>query len=486
MDAYLAPLLFALFARSDGFHSSSAGASRADFASRYACTAPPSPDAFAMMMSATRSGVDASYYPSAAPTFNSMTMSATVLDECGGADTNSFSATALMTQPPRPAESYLQALTNALQSKADSAIKESCKRVFDHELASYGGHKSASPSLFLNTARALAKMGKPDQAIKIATNCLESGIDNVQMLQSVGYVLLSTSTAKGLDLAISVFDKIKELAPSEPQSYMDSSLACFQKSWNIFQSCTSGNKVGLGPVGIDGRNTLFSIMTSLQADLVHVLTHRWARQFEEVEWPVLILLHYVKELAEAINNTSLLSALPVWPLDALSCFNEVSSNDPMQVKSSSGTDKTDSLPLFCAKFDAVLMVWLGWDTDQTDVDLHVQEPSGKEVYYGNKRGTASLLSCNFTQGYGPEVYLVKQDGALVAGDYQVYAKYYGLHQDSVWTGNTSAVVWTIAKVPPTTTTTTAAGGFAKGLKFDFVRLDTHKQMTHVSTATVPM
>jgi hypothetical protein len=31
-----------------------------------------------------------------------------------------------------------------------------------------------------------------------------------------------------------------------------------------------------------------------------------------------------------------------------------------------------------------LFVWLGWDTDKTDVDLHVREPTGEEVYYGHR------------------------------------------------------------------------------------------------------
>ncbi|KAL7570904.1 hypothetical protein ACA910_018961 [Epithemia clementina (nom. ined.)] len=163
-----------------------------------------------------------------------------------GVDPNGLSASATTKSPPKPAEDYLQALTEALESKDDSATTESWKEVYDNELASYGGHKSASPSLFLNTARVLAKMGKTDQAIKIATNCLESGIDNVQMLRSVGYVLLSTSTAKGSDLAISVFDKIKEIEPSEPQSYIDSSLARFQKSYKIFHSFTLRNSKGSG------------------------------------------------------------------------------------------------------------------------------------------------------------------------------------------------------------------------------------------------
>jgi Ca-activated chloride channel family protein len=117
------------------------------------------------------------------------------------------------------------------------------------------------------------------------------------------------------------------------------------------------------------------------------------------------------------------------------------------------------------------MVWLGWDTDKTDVDLHVREPSLTEVYYRNKRGTGSLLSQDFTQGYGPEVYIAKSDCAK-AGDYEVYAKYFSSHQDSALTGTTSAVVWTIEM---------DRSDRRKQIKFNFVRLDSCKQKTHVAT-----
>ncbi|KAL7570905.1 hypothetical protein ACA910_018962 [Epithemia clementina (nom. ined.)] len=234
------------------------------------------------------------------------------------------------------------------------------------------------------------------------------------------------------------------------------------------------------------------MVTTAQAGLVHVLTHCWAQRFEEVEWPVLILLHYIKELVETIHSSSLATpSLPTWPSAALGCFNAKQApasneEDPTKNQTTSQDDlddKTTHLPLFCPKFDAALMVWLGWDTDQTDVDLHVNEPSGKQVYFGRKRGTASLLSRDFTQGYVPEVYLVKANGAI-AGEYQVHAKYYASHQDSALTGTTSAVVWTIEK-EETPTSTGGSSGLAKRIKFDFVRLDTHKQMTHVTTAKVP-
>ncbi|KAL7560439.1 hypothetical protein ACA910_020487 [Epithemia clementina (nom. ined.)] len=391
---------------------------------------------------------------------------------------------------PKTLSIYLTSLTDALsrdKKEDESEISgDNWKTIYKNELVSQGGHSSASPSLFLNTAQILAKFasGKTSRdAIRIATNCLEAGIEDVQMLRSVGYVLLSIST-QGSNLALRVFDKVKELAPNEPQSYIDSSLARFKKSWNSRVFMTGDKQeVRTTPADVD---SICQDLVIAQTDLVHVLTHAWADRFNEVEWAVLILLHFIKEMVEAIRASSedilLSSGLCPWPSAGLKVF------DDSSISATTGAALSEPAPLYCPKFDPALMVWLGWDTDKTDVDLHVMEPSLEEVYFGNKRGTASCLSRDFQQGYGPEVYLVKNDGALT-GEYEVHARYFTSHQDSALTGTTSAVLWTIEKVP-TTMTMTGAGGssniFSKWrLQFDFVRLDTHKQKSHVSTATVP-
>jgi tetratricopeptide (TPR) repeat protein len=56
-----------------------------------------------------------------------------------------------------------------------------------------------------------------------------------------------------------------------------------------------------------------------------------------------------------------------------------------------------------ARRDA-LRITLAWETDANDVDLHVVEPTGTEVYYSNPRSSTGLeLYEDITQGLGPEV-----------------------------------------------------------------------------------
>jgi uncharacterized protein YfaP (DUF2135 family) len=71
---------------------------------------------------------------------------------------------------------------------------------------------------------------------------------------------------------------------------------------------------------------------------------------------------------------------------------------------------------------ADLIVMVTWNTDNSDVDLHVTEPSGEECFYSNRRTKlGGELTQDVTQGYGPEMYVMKQ---AKAGNYAVRAKYF--------------------------------------------------------------
>ena len=71
---------------------------------------------------------------------------------------------------------------------------------------------------------------------------------------------------------------------------------------------------------------------------------------------------------------------------------------------------------------ADLVVMITWNTDNSDVDLHVTEPSGEECFYSH-RHTASggELTQDVTQGYGPEMYVERR---APRGAYQIRAHYF--------------------------------------------------------------
>ena len=62
-----------------------------------------------------------------------------------------------------------------------------------------------------------------------------------------------------------------------------------------------------------------------------------------------------------------------------------------------------------------------WHADNTDIDLWVTEPSGEKAFYEHNRTTiGGLVSRDFTQGYGPEEYLVRR---AAHGTYKIEANY---------------------------------------------------------------
>ena len=77
-----------------------------------------------------------------------------------------------------------------------------------------------------------------------------------------------------------------------------------------------------------------------------------------------------------------------------------------------------------------LRITLAWDADETDVDLHVTEPSGEEAYYAHQRTRmGGRVSEDITDGYGPELYEIRR---AQQGTYAIRAHYYASHQQTVF------------------------------------------------------
>jgi hypothetical protein len=72
--------------------------------------------------------------------------------------------------------------------------------------------------------------------------------------------------------------------------------------------------------------------------------------------------------------------------------------------------------------NADLVVMITWNTDNTDVDLHVTEPTGEECFYSHRHtAMGGDLTADVTRGYGPEMYVLPK---AKSGKYQVRAHFY--------------------------------------------------------------
>lgn len=72
---------------------------------------------------------------------------------------------------------------------------------------------------------------------------------------------------------------------------------------------------------------------------------------------------------------------------------------------------------------AKLRVLLSWDSDGTDLDLHLITPDGAHIWYGDRVApNGGTLDVDVTTGYGPEIFAMP---APIKGQYLVYVNYFG-------------------------------------------------------------
>ncbi len=108
-------------------------------------------------------------------------------------------------------------------------------------------------------------------------------------------------------------------------------------------------------------------------------------------------------------------------------------NRMMQEHKSIKTDKLEKK--YLDKMPVEIRIILNWNQMDTDIDLHIIEPTGEECYYGHRDTQAGArFSKDFTQGYGPEQYLLRN---AVKGKYIIKTNYFG---ESALTENGPATV----------------------------------------------
>jgi Ca-activated chloride channel homolog len=173
--------------------------------------------------------------------------------------------------------------------------------------------------------------------------------------------------------AVNAFTRVLALAPEEPQSYRDLGLAL------------AANGQAQGAI----------------ESLYEVASRPWDGRFPDIEQVALA------ELNAIVANSA--KALDTRQMDS-----RLLRNLPVDLR-----------------------VVLGWDADNTDIDLWVTDPHGERAYYG-RRATSQggRMSADFTGGYGPEEFVLRK---ALPGKYKVEANFYG-HRQQVVSGATSLMM----------------------------------------------
>ncbi|MCL2161285.1 MAG: DUF2135 domain-containing protein [Betaproteobacteria bacterium] len=90
-----------------------------------------------------------------------------------------------------------------------------------------------------------------------------------------------------------------------------------------------------------------------------------------------------------------------------------------------------------------LRILLSWDTDGTDLDMHVVTPSGQHAWYGQRVINSGAIDVDVTDGYGPEIFA---SPAPEKGLYQIYVNFYGGGGDSDSDSDSDSNILTIARL----------------------------------------
>jgi hypothetical protein len=219
-----------------------------------------------------------------------------------------------------------------------NAPADTVYRIYLDERAGYPD----STAFFLDAADILFDKQQPELALRVLSNLAEMDLENRHILRVLGYRLLQ---AKRATLAVSVFKKVLELSPEEPQSYRDLGLA-YAADRQFQKAVDALNEVVIKP---------------------------WHGRFPDVE---LIALAELNAIVATCGEKLELGRI-----------------DPRLLK---------NLPLD-------LRVVLTWDADNTDIDLWVTDPNGERAYYGNRLTyQGGRMSLDFTGGYGPEEFSLKR------------------------------------------------------------------------------
>jgi uncharacterized protein YfaP (DUF2135 family) len=104
-------------------------------------------------------------------------------------------------------------------------------------------------------------------------------------------------------------------------------------------------------------------------------------------------------------------------------------SNSIEVRAPTGSERkrVQFYDAYAGRPQARLRVVLAWDTDGTDLDLHVVSPDGEHVFYGRRVSrNGGALDVDVTTGYGPEIYA---NPTPPPGVYHVYVNYYGSGPD---------------------------------------------------------
>eukprot|EP01125_Pyxidicula_operculata_P008985 TRINITY_DN296_c0_g4_i1.p1 TRINITY_DN296_c0_g4~~TRINITY_DN296_c0_g4_i1.p1 ORF type:complete len:763 (-),score=218.98 TRINITY_DN296_c0_g4_i1:63-2225(-) len=265
--------------------------------------------------------------------------------------------------------------------------------------ASADTKNSTFSSFYFDVASSLFNSGKESDkalSLRVISNLAEIELDNPQFLRLLSFKLSEFGTEVSLQRSIAVLRRVLKFRPEEPQSYLFLAVAITQHANYLLMNNYNSTKDLSDLVGetstelgkdkiVDVKQFAKDRYNEAIGLLMKVLLGKWDSRFAQVEVTALMefnrLANYIRffDLEHAILST---------------------------------TDHRLLAPLYVD-----IRVVIIWDTDMTDVELNVTEPSGEKCNsFNNKTESGAMMSRNFSHGYGPVEYLIRN---AQVGNYEV-------------------------------------------------------------------
>ena len=235
-----------------------------------------------------------------------------------------------------------------------------------------------APSFYLDSADYFLETKQRPLALRVLSDVAELRLEDPRLLRIVAHRLQQLGE---FDLAIVLFESVLRLRPDEPQSLRDLAGVLTDRADRRSESRPIERTAALS----DYERAL---------DLLNrVILGAWDSRFEEIE------LFAIEE------SNRILARL-------------ARDGGAGEIKAAIGMD-----PRFRQNLETDLRIVLTWDTNDTDMDIWVVEPSGEQAMYSAPlTAIGGIVSNDFTEGYGPEEYQIR---AAMPGVYRIKANYYG-------------------------------------------------------------
>ncbi len=216
-----------------------------------------------------------------------------------------------------------------------------------------------NPSFYFDVANHFYDNGDKEKALLILSNIADLGLENHQLYKSLTYLLRQWEVYED---ALFTASRIVKWRAHEPQSHRDLALAL------------EDNK-------------------------------QYQAAFDE-----LIKALEVNYYGEMSGHYSGVEDIILMDINRLMTEHKGINSDKLEEK-------------YLEKMPVAIRIILNWNQMDTDIDLHIIEPTGETCFYGHRATEiGARFSKDFTQGYGPEQYLLRN---AVKGKYIIKTNYFG-------------------------------------------------------------